>query len=364
MVVARDGRDGDRLAGRDLRRVLGHAPGGAARLPAAPDDPPHLASDEVGQVYVPAVNWALFVAVVALVLGFGSSQSAGRRLRHRRHRHAGDRHDPVLRRRARAAGTSRCWLVVAGAAAVPDRRPRVLRREPDEGRCTAAGSRSRSRAVVFTVLTTWQRGREIVTAQPRRGGGPAARLRRASCTRWTRRSTASPGTAVFLNAGKETTPLALRANVEHNHVAARERRDRLDRDAEGPVRAAGRAARDRRPRLPRRRHHARHRAASASRTTPDVPGAAAPRRRSGPRVRHRPRRRAPTSSRRSRSSPTDAPGMARWRKRLFVAMARNAAEPGRVLRPARRAHRHDGPAHRVLDVRAGWPFRRWPCSSG
>jgi len=27
-----------------------------------------------------------------------------------------------------------------------------------------------------------------------------------------------PGTAVFLNRGKETAPLALRANVEHNHV--------------------------------------------------------------------------------------------------------------------------------------------------
>ena len=27
-----------------------------------------------------------------------------------------------------------------------------------------------------------------------------------------------PGTGVFLNRGKETTPLALRANVEHNHI--------------------------------------------------------------------------------------------------------------------------------------------------
>ncbi|WP_431682676.1 KUP/HAK/KT family potassium transporter [Kitasatospora sp. KL5] len=28
----------------------------------------------------------------------------------------------------------------------------------------------------------------------------------------------APGTAVFLNRGKQTTPLAMRANVEHNHV--------------------------------------------------------------------------------------------------------------------------------------------------
>ena len=30
-----------------------------------------------------------------------------------------------------------------------------------------------------------------------------------------------PGTAVFLNRGKATAPLALRANVEHNHVLHR-----------------------------------------------------------------------------------------------------------------------------------------------
>ena len=33
----------------------------------------HTSASEIGQVYVPAVNWFLLVAVVALVLGFGSS---------------------------------------------------------------------------------------------------------------------------------------------------------------------------------------------------------------------------------------------------------------------------------------------------
>ena len=40
--AAGDGGDGDRLAGGHLRRLLGHPPGGPARLPAAADDPPHL----------------------------------------------------------------------------------------------------------------------------------------------------------------------------------------------------------------------------------------------------------------------------------------------------------------------------------
>ena len=33
----------------------------------------HTSGDAIGQVYVPAVNWGLFAAVVALVIGFGSS---------------------------------------------------------------------------------------------------------------------------------------------------------------------------------------------------------------------------------------------------------------------------------------------------
>ena len=33
----------------------------------------HTSRTEIGQVYVPAINWGLFVAVLVLVLGFGSS---------------------------------------------------------------------------------------------------------------------------------------------------------------------------------------------------------------------------------------------------------------------------------------------------
>ncbi|MBZ0091623.1 MAG: KUP/HAK/KT family potassium transporter, partial [Sulfuricellaceae bacterium] len=37
----------------------------------------HTSEQEIGQVYLPGINWALFVAVVALVLGFRSSSSLG-----------------------------------------------------------------------------------------------------------------------------------------------------------------------------------------------------------------------------------------------------------------------------------------------
>ena len=70
--------------------------------------------------------------------------------------------------------------------------------------------------MVFSVLTTWQRGREIVTTRRIDEEGPLREFVE-EVARSTRRSRV-PGTAVFLNANPETTPLALRANVEHNHV--------------------------------------------------------------------------------------------------------------------------------------------------
>jgi KUP system potassium uptake protein len=70
---------------------------------------------------------------------------------------------------------------------------------------------------VFTVLTTWQRGRELVTARREHDEGS---LRAFVDELHARRPPVQrvPGTAVFLNRGKATAPLAMRANVEHNHI--------------------------------------------------------------------------------------------------------------------------------------------------
>jgi len=70
---------------------------------------------------------------------------------------------------------------------------------------------------VFTVLTTWQRGRALVTRQREHDEGS---LRAFVDKLHTRRPPLQrvPGTAVFLNRGKATAPLAMRANVEHNHI--------------------------------------------------------------------------------------------------------------------------------------------------
>jgi KUP system potassium uptake protein len=66
--------------------------------------------------------------------------------------------------------------------------------------------------LIYVVLTTWQRGREIVTRNRVEEEGPLREfiedLRELAPYR-------APGTGVYLNANPETTPLAMRAAVEH-----------------------------------------------------------------------------------------------------------------------------------------------------
>jgi KUP system potassium uptake protein len=74
--------------------------------------------------------------------------------------------------------------------------------------------------VAFTVMTTWENGREIVTRAREKAEGPLREFIDGL------RTCEPPlvrmaGTAVFLNRGKETAPLAMRANVEHNRVVHR-----------------------------------------------------------------------------------------------------------------------------------------------
>jgi KUP system potassium uptake protein len=69
----------------------------------------------------------------------------------------------------------------------------------------------------FTVMTTWERGRRIVTRRRKDAEGPLPEFidGLSDCEPPLLRV---PGTAVFLNRGMETAPLAMRANVEHNHA--------------------------------------------------------------------------------------------------------------------------------------------------
>jgi len=172
-------------------------------------------SREAGQVYVPAVNWGIFAAVVALVIGFGSSA------------HLAAAYgiavtgtlaiDTVLFFVVvRVLWKKPAWVALAGGGFFllvdlvffSANLPKVLH----GGWFPIAIA-----LVIFVVLTTWQRGREIVTAKREELEGPLAdfieEIRDPD-----QPIARSPRTGIFLDANPETTPLALRANFEHNCV--------------------------------------------------------------------------------------------------------------------------------------------------
>ncbi|MFJ9846426.1 potassium transporter Kup [Kitasatospora sp. NPDC101155] len=70
--------------------------------------------------------------------------------------------------------------------------------------------------VVFVIMTTWRRGRDVVTASRERLEGPLQPF--IDELQIGKDVAVVPGTAIFLNRSSTTVPLALRANVEHNRV--------------------------------------------------------------------------------------------------------------------------------------------------
>ena len=178
----------------------------------------HTSRREIGQVYVPAVNWGIFAAVAALVVGFGTSTAL-----------ASAYGIAVTGTLAidtilfffvvRVLWRRPLWQVIAGAAAflVVD----LAFFAANVPKIVHGGWFPLTIAfVIFVVLMTWQRGRELITRNRTQEEGPLRAFVneiRALDPPVHR----SPGTAVFLNAGKETTPLAMRANVEHNNTLHR-----------------------------------------------------------------------------------------------------------------------------------------------
>jgi KUP system potassium uptake protein len=175
----------------------------------------HTSEHEVGQVYAPVVNTILFVIVLAIVLGFRSSNALASAYG------------------VAVTGTFALNTILFLAVA------RFLWHKPKPAIALGAvvflsieltffaanitkvvhggWLPLAIAAIVFTLLTTWRKGREIVTANRIREEGPIRDfvdyLDSGQCA-----AERVPGTAVFLNANPKTTPLAFRANVEHNHV--------------------------------------------------------------------------------------------------------------------------------------------------
>jgi KUP system potassium uptake protein len=175
----------------------------------------HTSEHEVGQVYAPVINWGLFVAVVALVVGFGSSAALASAY--------GVAvtatfvlNTVLFLAVGRTMMGKPVWMIALGAVVFLT--TEIAFFAANLTKVVHGGWLPLLVAfTVFTILITWQRGRQIVTPNRTKLEGPL----RAFVDKV---DAMDPpvhrvdGTAVFLNANIETTPLALRANVEHNHT--------------------------------------------------------------------------------------------------------------------------------------------------
>ncbi|WP_083913673.1 potassium transporter Kup [Nocardia concava] len=175
----------------------------------------HTSESTFGQIYVPWINWLLLVSVLTLVFAFRSSASLAYAF--------GTAVTGTITITtllffyvARAKWHTPLWLIALGA--IPLLIVDLLFFTANLTKLVHGAWLPLLIALIaFTIMTTWQRGREVVTAErEQREGSLSAfvdRLRNGGSP-----VTTVPGTAVFLNRGKETAPLAMRANVEHNHV--------------------------------------------------------------------------------------------------------------------------------------------------
>jgi KUP system potassium uptake protein len=173
----------------------------------------HTSSREIGQIYVPAVNWGLLLLTCALVLGFGSSSNI-----------AGAYGVAlstlmvmttlmfyVMSREVWRWSMPRAALVVALFLAmdVPFLAANALkiRHGGWVPLVIAAG--------IFLLMATWKRGREILSRRLQEKSVPFTLLMADLAADPPHRV---PGTAVFMSGNPGSTPPALVHNLAHNKV--------------------------------------------------------------------------------------------------------------------------------------------------
>ncbi|MBI2313620.1 MAG: potassium transporter Kup [Betaproteobacteria bacterium] len=173
----------------------------------------HTSEAERGQIYLPLVNWALLAAVLALVLGFRSSSNLAAAYG------IAVTGDMVITSILATLVASRVWGWGLGRAALLFAAFLVVElsffganvlKIPDGGWFPLVAG-----VVVFAVMTTWKRGRELlytrlkeqaIDLEPFIDGLAHGEITRV------------PGTAVFLTQNPKGVPPALLHNLKHNKV--------------------------------------------------------------------------------------------------------------------------------------------------
>jgi KUP system potassium uptake protein len=273
----------------------------------------HTSEKEIGQVYLPWINWGLFIAVIGLVLGFGSSSNL-----------------------AGAYG-----IAVTGTMAIDSILIFVVMRKLWHWPVIACVAISGAFLLidisyfaanlvkflvggwfpvavgiaVYTLLSTWKRGREVLFERLRPGAIALDPFIRSITEHPPLRV---PGTAVFLTASQEGVPHALLHNLNHNKVL-HERVVLLTVRAEDIPHVGDEGRIDVQPLGDDFYRLTVH---YGFKDEPDLPRALELARTKGLEFNL-----METSFFLSRQTlvPTQAPGMALWREKLFAAMSRNSA---------------------------------------
>ncbi len=216
----------------------------------------HTSELQIGQIYVPWINWLLMVSVLTLVFAFRSSASLAYA-----YGMAVIGTITIVTLLffyvARTQWHAPRWLVFSGGGLLISLNLLFL----------AANSTKLIHGAwlplvigitAFTIMVTWQRGREIVTAERARREGPLREFL-TKMRAGEPKVAQVPGTAVFLNRGARYRAARVARQHGTQSRAPRADRDPLGRDRTGAARARRRARRGRRPGVRLRRDHPRHR---------------------------------------------------------------------------------------------------------
>jgi KUP system potassium uptake protein len=172
----------------------------------------HTSADTAGQIYIPLINWALMIAIILLVLTFQTSSNL----------------------------TAAYGIAVTGAMLIDNfliavvlftlwkwkKRYAIpllalffvvdlayftanLTKVPDGGWFPLLAG-----IVIFTLLTTWAKGRRLMVERMREGAMPIKVFIQSAASSATR----VPGTAVFMTSTPDGVPHALLHNLKHNKV--------------------------------------------------------------------------------------------------------------------------------------------------
>ncbi len=173
----------------------------------------HTSSREMGQVYLPGINWALMLACLGLVIGFRTSSNLAAAYG------VAVTTDMAVTTVLFVVVAAKRWhwsptsivlflsvLVIVDLAFWGANLPKI----PQGGWFPIVVA-----AVIFTMMTTWKKGRHLVAARLEVGSLPiellVADIRESNPTR-------VAGTAIFLHKDPNGTPPALLHNLKHNRV--------------------------------------------------------------------------------------------------------------------------------------------------